>query len=305
MVLSKLRPTDYWNRAMKRLRSSLLILLLIVGVFLNIERLDIGAQVDIVNLQTFVYILAFFAVFITLLLPESWRPSTLLLIGFWAVVYITLKLTIFNYRPILGGIFTYLTVTELAMLSLLVLASGRIANDLIDVEDTVATATLEDVSDRVKKIEQADEAISKEFARSRRYDSPISVMVLKVHPEDVQFNMQRAAEEILQGMLKRYASNRLVRLLDRELRRTDLVLERMKEDEIVLVLPETSPEGTDILADRIRASIKENMGIDITTGYASFPDQALTFEDLLKQAQTQAIAPRIGGKSEDIAELAA
>ena len=88
MVLSKLRPTDYWNRAMKRLRSSLLILLLIVGVFLNIERLDIGAQVDIVNLQTFVYILAFFAVFITLLLPESWRPSTLLLIGFWAVVYI-------------------------------------------------------------------------------------------------------------------------------------------------------------------------------------------------------------------------
>jgi len=290
---------------MKRLRSSLLILLLIVGVFLNIERLDIGAQVDIVNLQTFVYILAFFAVFITLLLPESWRPSTLLLIGFWAVVYITLKLTIFNYRPILGGIFTYLTVTELAMLSLLVLASGRIANDLIDVEDTVATATLEDVSDRVKKIEQADEAISKEFARSRRYDSPISVMVLKVHPEDVQFNMQRAAEEILQGMLKRYASNRLVRLLDRELRRTDLVLERMKEDEIVLVLPETSPEGTDILADRIRASIKENMGIDITTGYASFPDQALTFEDLLKQAQTQAIAPRIGGKSEDIAELAA
>ena len=305
MVLSKLRSTAFWSRPMKRLRSSLLILLLIVGVFLNIERVDIGAEADIVNLQTFIYFLAFVAVFVNLTLPDQLRPSTFVLIIFWILVYILLKLTIFRERPLLGGIYTYLTVTELAMLSLLVLASGRVAADLFDVEDTVATATLEDVSDRVKKMEQAEEVISKEFARSRRYDSPISVMVLKVHPEDVQFNMQRAAEEILQGMLKRYASNRLVRLLDRELRRTDLVLERMKEDEIVLVLPETNPEGTDVLADRIRSAIKDSMGITVTTGYASFPDEALTFEDLLKRAQTQALAPQIGENAEEVAELLA
>ena len=223
----------------------------------------------------------------------------------WVVAYLILRLTFFSGRPILGGVYTYLTVTELAMLSLLVLSANRVANDLYEVEDSVATATLEDVSDRVKHMDQAEELITKEFARSRRYDTPISVMVLKVHPEDVQFNMQRAAEEILQGMLKRYASNRLVRLLDRELRRSDLVLERMKEDEIVLVLPETTPEGTDVLADRIRSAIKKNMGINITAGYASFPDEALTFDDLLKQAQTHAVTPQIEGETESVADLPA
>ncbi len=285
---------------MKRLRYSLLVLIMIIGVFLNIERIDIGAETDIVNLQSFVYVLAFFAVFSTLVLPDRWRPPALLLIGFWGVAYIVLKLTIFNYRPLLGGLYTYLTVTELAMLSLLVLSASRVSGDLYDVEETVANVTLEDVSDRVKRLEQAEEFISKEFARSRRYDSPISVMVLKVHPEDIEFSMQQSADEILKGMLKRYASNRLVRLLDRELRRTDLVLERMQDDQVVLVLPETNAMGTDILADRIRNAIQENIGISVTAGYASFPDEALTFDDLLKQAESQAVPPKIESKSEAV-----
>ncbi|MBL7161761.1 MAG: hypothetical protein ISS57_04085 [Anaerolineales bacterium] len=290
---------------MKRLRFSLIILLFIIGVFFNVERIDIGADADIVNLQSFVYLLAFGVVFSTLLLPNKWRPPALLWIGFWGVVYVALKLAIYNSRPFLGGLYTYLTITELAMLSLSILAAGRVAGDLHDVEDTVANVTLEDLSDRVKRLEQAEDVISKEFARSRRYGSPVSVMVIKVHPEDIEFNMQRSTEEILQGMLKRYASNKLVRLLDRELRRTDLVLERMKDDQIVLVLPETSPEGMDILADRIRNTIKENIGIAITAGFASFPDQALTFDDLLKQAELHAITPQVEGKTEDVAEMQA
>jgi len=287
---------------MKRLRSSLLILLLIIGIFLNIERIDVGAEADIVNLQTFVYFLAFIAVFSTFFIPDRFRPPTLLLIGIWGIVYTVIKLSYFKSRPFLGGIYTYLTVTELAMLSLLVLASSKVASDLYDVEETVANVTLEDVSERVKKLDQAEGMISKEFARSRRNDSPISVMVLKVHPEDIEFNMQRSTDEILKGMLKRYASNRLVRLLDRELRRTDLVIERMKDDQVVLVLPETNAESTDILADRIRKTIKENVGISVTAGFASFPDEALTFDDLLKQAETHAFPPKIGEKSDEIAD---
>ena len=284
---------------MKRLRNSLLLLLLVMGVFLNIERLDIGANLDIVNLQSFVYIIGAMAVFANLLLPEFWRPPAILSLGFWTVVYLVLKVTLFNIRPLIGGVYTYLTVTELALMALFVLASARVATDLFDVQDTVANVTLEDVSDRVKRIDQAEDDITKEFARSRRYDSPISVMVLKVHPEDVEFNIQRTTEEVLQGMMKRYATNKLVRLLDRELRRTDLVLERTKDDQIVLVLPETNSGGTDILADRIRDSVKQQLGIDVSAGFASFPDEALTFEDLLRHAETRFLIPQVKGHTEN------
>jgi len=218
----------------------MLLLIMIIGVFLNIERVDIGSELDIVNLQSFVYVMAFFAVFSTLLIPERFRLSPFILISIWWVIYFVAKLSVFYENPIVGGVYTYLTVTELAMLSMLILVANRVAGDLIDIEETVANVTLEDVSERVRRIDQAEDDIAKEFARSRRYDSPISVMVVKVHPENVEFNFQRTAEEIMQGMLKRYATNKLVRLLDRELRRTDLVLERPKDDQVVLVLPETS-----------------------------------------------------------------
>lgn len=288
---------------MKRLRFSFLVLLFIIGVFLNIERLDVGNAEDVVNLQSFVYFLAAAAVLSVIALPERFRPPGVLLTGFWLVVYLVLKLTVFDQQPLIGGVYTYLTVTELAMLSLMSLAGSRVASDLYDVEDTVANVTLEDVSERVRKLEQAEDEISKEFARSRRYDSPISVMVLKVESEDVEFNIQRTAEEILQGMMKRYATNKMVRLLDRELRRTDLVLERTKDNQVILVLPETSAGGTDVLADRIRSAVKEQLGIAVTAGFASFPDQALTFEDLLKQAEHDTDKPQVEGKAEEVDQL--
>lgn len=288
---------------MKRLRFSMLLLIFIIGIFLNIERVDIGSEFDIVNLQSFVYILAFFAIFSTLLIPEKYRLSPFVLTIIWWAIYFFAKFTVFYEHPILGGVYTYLTVTELAMLTMLVLVSNRVAGDLFDVEETVANVTLEDVSDRVRRIDQAKDEIAKEFARSRRYDSPISVMVVKVHPENVEFNLKRTAEEIMQGMLKRYATNKLVRLLDRELRRTDLVLERSRDDQIVLVLPETSTSGTDILSDRIRGTVQEQLGIKVSTGYASFPDEALTFDDLLNQAESQSDTLQVEGESVDIDQV--
>lgn len=288
---------------MKRLRISMLLLILIIGIFLNIERVDIGSEFDIVNLQSFVYGVAFFAVFSTLLLPEKFRFPPLVLIGIWWVIYFFAKLVVFYKHPLVGGIYTYLTITELAMLSLLILGANRVAGDLIDVEDTVANVTLDDVSERVRRLDEAEDDIAKEFARSRRYDSPISVMVVKVHPENVEFNLQRTAEEIMQGMLKRYATNKLVRLLDRELRRSDLVLERPKDDQVVLVLPETSTGGTDVLADRIRSVVQEQLGIKVSTGFASFPDEALTFDDLLSRAESQSGAMQVEGASVDVTEV--
>ena len=79
---------------MKRLRLSMLLLIMIIGVFLNIERVDIGSQLDIVNLQSFVYVMAFFAVFSTLLIPERFRLSPFILISIWWVIYFVDKLSV-------------------------------------------------------------------------------------------------------------------------------------------------------------------------------------------------------------------
>jgi hypothetical protein len=196
-----------------------------------------------------------------------------------------------------------LTVTEIGLVSLLIVAARRVASDLHDIQDTIANVTLEDVSERVQRLDQAEDDIAKEFARSRRYNSPISVMVLKVHSDNIEFKLQRAAEEIMQGMLKRYTTNKLIRLLDRELRRSDMVLEKPKDDQVVLVLPETSTIGMDVLADRIRQTAKEQLGLSISTGFASFPDEALTFDDLLDYAEDHSDGIQVEGQAEDIDQV--
>ncbi|MBU1661053.1 MAG: hypothetical protein KKD28_06230 [Chloroflexi bacterium] len=260
---------------------------------MNIERIDIGGQVDAIDIQTFVYFLTTVAVISAVLLPEYWRPPTWLLVGWWLIVYLFGKLFVFCCRPFLGGVYTYLTVTEVGMISVLVWTAYRVGKDLWDLEETVANVTLDDVSARVKRLDQSEDDISKELARSRRYDTPLSVMVLKVHPETVEFNIDRTSEDILQGMMRRYTLNKLLRLLDHDLRRTDLVLEQHRGDQVVLVLPETDTEGIDTLADRVRDIAQKQLGVKVTCGYASFPKDALTFDALLEQAEPHLIAPQI------------
>jgi GGDEF domain-containing protein len=278
---------------MRKLRTMLFFFLLILCLFLNIERIDIGGQTDVVNIQSFVYVLGAIAVLSTVWLPEIWRPNDGLLVGFWLVVYIILKGVIFNTRPIVGGIHTYITITEIAFLVLILLMVYRVSKYIYDLEETVATVTLGDVSDRVKRMDQAEKDIAKELARSRRYDTPLSVLVMKVHPETTQFEIHQTAEEILQGMIKRYTSNRLIRLLDRDLRRSDLVLERPKDDQIVVLLPETSAEGIAVLTNRIQSIVNLHLGLSVSYGYACFPKDAITFDDLLNRAETRFDSPRL------------
>jgi len=256
-----------------------------MGFFLNLERVDVGGQTDVVDIQTFVYFLSAAAVLSTILLPEYWRPPDVYLVLGWLIVYMFVKTVIITTRPLFGGIYTYLTITEMAMLGLMVLTAYRVAKEIYQLEDTVSTVTLGDVSERVKRLDQADDDISKELARSRRYNTPLSVMVLKVEPEDMEFNVQHAAKEILQGMMKRYTANKLIRMLDRDLRRSDIVIDQPKDDYVAILLPETSTEGTAILADRIREVAQKQLGLHLSSGCASFPRDALTFEDLLNQAE--------------------
>lgn len=77
-----------------------------------------------------------------------------------------------------------------------------------------------------------------------------------------------------------------------QLRRTDVVA-RYGGDEFVMVLPQTSPQGAKIIAERIRKRLernvflsKEGFHIKITAsfGVASYPESAKTKEDLLRLA---------------------
>ena len=270
---------------MLRLRVNLLLLLLFTGIALNIERLDFGPKEDVVNLASFVYLLLGAAVISTILMPGKWKLSTQTIAIFWVVVYTILKATIGDDHPVIGGLYTYITIAEIFALVIMVILTRMVMESLLGLEKTVANITLAGVSNRVIELDSAAPNINMEFARSRRYKRPIGVVVIKLTPENVQANIDELSKDILHTMMSRYSMSNLIRALDKEVRRPDLILDEFQENRIVLLLPESDVEATKAVSENVQKIARTRIGSAVAIGSATFPEDAITFEDLVLRAE--------------------
>ena len=276
-------------RLMKPLRNALLFLLIVIWFFLNLERLDIGQATDAINLQSFVYALGGVIVITHLLLAPYWVPSLSLSVAFWLAVYAVLKGVVFAQRPIFGGLYTYLSVTEMTWVGLLAAASWRLMQHFHLIRHTLATLSLEGISDRVKPLDKAEREIAREFARSRRHGVPLSVVVLRVALPPHASKLAPELQVLLyREFLERFAVQRALVTLDQEIRRTDWVLDVPQKKEILLLLPDTPLQGAEGVARRVTQRLHEALGLQVTAGWASFPEEAVTFEALWQQAEKRA-----------------
>jgi len=270
---------------MKKLRFSFVTLIIFIWIVLNIEQFDIGRQRDIINIQSFFYVLFGIAIVSTIAFSVLRKvPVSVQMVG-WSVIYLICKIFIFTERPIIGGNYTYLTITEFSFLLLGILLSHRATENLYAFESILANVSLTDVSSRVMEFNKAGDEIAKEFIRSRRYKIPLSILLVKLDSEVIKANRDNSLEEILLSIMTRYTTNSLVRVLDKELRRTDLIIEQPEKNRIILVFPETDAVGTKDMISRIQLLSKKHLGVPISCGSATFPDEAITFEELIQRAE--------------------
>lgn len=272
---------------MLRLRLYLIALLLFTGIALNIERLDFGAQEDLINLASFVYWLFGFSVMSTVLVPRRWKISTRTIVFFWVAVYLVIKIWLKNERPMFGGIYTYLSITEIFIFVTLIILTRLVMENLYNLEETVANITLVDVSSRVKNFDTAIPDINKEFVRSRRYQRPLGLIVVRLNSKNDQINIDNISKDILRTMISRYSMRNLIRDIDKNIRRPDLILEQYEENRIILLLPEADNKATQTVSENIQELAKTQFGSPVTIGVAAFPNDAITFEDLVNHAEGQ------------------
>ncbi len=271
---------------MKRFRISLIQLLIFTGFLLNIERVDIGTDQNIINLETFMYIIAGIAISSTILLPNKWKLSTRTIATFWVIVYLIIKIGRSPEHPFLGGVHTYLTIVEISLLILAVILTRRVLEDMQSIENIIANITLADLSSRVKNLDQAMPDINKEIIRSRRYQRPLSILAIQISAETMQTNAEHLSQDIINTMLSRYAMSSLIRAIDKEIRRPDLILKHSEDNQIILMLPETDEQGTKVVIDNMKTIAHNIVGESVSLGAATFPQDALTFEELIKHAAT-------------------
>jgi hypothetical protein len=272
--------------AMRHLKIWFIALLLVLTVFFNIHRVNIGDASE-VGMDWFIYPLAFGAVLSIFLIPAFVHVPRLYLLAFWLAVYMALKLLVLNAQPFVGQVYTYLTLTEVTFLSLLVVLAHGAARAIHEFLKAVEFVTLAEGSSEIPSLEESIDSIHAEINRSRHNNRAFSVILASLEPEEIQPVLPRLVLEAQQRIIGNYINVRLAQTLRSELRRMDIVLEDRKKGRVVIVSPEVDEMGAAALLGRLAASVGEKFGVSMKCGSASYPNRALTFEDLVHAAEQE------------------
>jgi hypothetical protein len=272
---------------MRSFRLSIITMLVFLTIVFNIERLDIGEE-NLINIQTFVYVLVLAVVVATMAIPALRKAHIGVSYALWLAVYAVLKfVTNFFNDTATTEIYTYLTITEITVLMLTVALVMQLASQVDDVETTVRNILFADKSQRVLLLEEAENDIKREMYRSRRLQQPLSIAVIEPSSGTEDVAMTRTIREVQQMLKQHYLAISMARGLDKMLRRTDLLLEQSPKGRIVILSPETSSEGATSLVDRVRQALHDQYRVKVNSAIAAFPEDALTFDELISHAESQ------------------
>ncbi len=276
---------------MTSLKRSALLLIIALAIFFNLERLDIGQEIgqqNLIDISSDTYLVGLVAVIAILFfkpLRALSRPSLLLI---WLLAYLGVRLissTFLDQHPMVGDIYTYITITEGVLIAILMILAQSLGKHLDDFEEAIRNITLADMSHRVQHVHIAHEDIQRELLRSRRHNDPLSVMVIEPDPHTVQATLNQSVLEVQQSMMTRYILTNVMRIASHTLRRTDMILDNPNETQFVVICPETDYERASELAARLQGLIQNQLGVSVNYGVSSFPNEALTFEELVQRAE--------------------
>ena len=281
---------------MRRLQDSILFLVLHLTLLFNIERMDID-RTDVIDLATPVYLLTIIAVVMVLLVRwmKALPPAALILL--WTAMYFAVKILFISQRPLVGGIFTYLSFTELGLFLVAVFLTQNVALNLEEYEQALKNFAFA-TNSKINRVQEAQEKIQAEIYRSRRFQRPLSIIVLESDMNGKHSGTDRLVQDAQRMFLDQYLSTMMARELSSQLRQTDLLLEHNKKGKLVIVSPDTDQTGIVNMINRLQV-LTNGAEFSINFGAATFPSHGLTFEQLLEQAEANLHQQNNGGLKVD------
>lgn len=267
---------------MADLRWRIALLLIWLTVFYNIERLDISGP-NTINLPSSAYAIAVF-VALAPLLSFVQRRSVVVLIASTLAVYAIMTLAIDFERSWLG-IHKFRTLAGMFLLVVTALLAHRVGSALLEFRQAVKLFTFSQKGGRVREHHDAEEMVEIELLGCRRKQRPLSLVLLQADASALNMTMHRLVQEIQRSMIQRYVLATTAGYLARFLRRTDIIIQDNKPGRLIFIAPETSGGEALAMGRRVARLAQEHLGVGATFSIASFPEQALTFEELLNVAE--------------------
>jgi len=240
------------------------------------------ANQPLINFANYFYLAVLVAMPLTLFFPKISRIPVYAPLLFWALVYIVLlQLINRNYSANKGEL--PVIALEFIMLEVGVWFAHQLASQISHAESIMDALALSAFPNRARDIDSENQRIKIELTRSRRYHRPLSVVIIQSESDDEKLTRE-AFKNIQHDLMSRFTSARVGQIIDDRIRQTDLVL-RDYQGRFIVLCPETDLPNASLLAKRISQAIKERTSLRVLWGVAAFPEEALTFEDLLQKAR--------------------
>lgn len=242
----------------------------------------------IINFASYFYLAVILAVPVTLFLPGISRAPVYVPLVVWAGIYLVLLQTIDRAASANENEFS-VVVLEFVLLEAGVWFAYLLAVQLSHAESVMDALALSAFPNSAHDIEAETQRIKNEITRSRRYHRPLSLVIIESRPTTEKLTRE-ALMSVQADLLSRFTVARIGQIIDERIRQTDLIL-RDGRGHFIILCPETDVNNVKLLADRIVQAVRERTDLPVRYGVAAFPDDALTFEDLLQVARERLIHP--------------
>lgn len=260
-------------------RSIIILAIYFVSLYLLGE--EVFSEHPIINISTYFFFLIIIALPGTVFIPQFNRGNRIFLIVFWALLYLALP-RIFEHW--LSAPESYdLILVELVLLSLGVWLAHQLATELTYTDSLLDMMAQNTFPSNASQLDASYRQLANEVIRCRRYGRPLSLLIFQAIPENEQV-IRDMLKNFQQDLLSRISTARVGHLISEHIRQMDL-LTRDHVGRFVILCPETDKKSAMMLGERIFESLSKETGFSIKWGMAAFPDEALTFDDLLALAR--------------------
>lgn len=273
---------------MTNLKNSIAFLFAYLILVFGVAQVNYIEQ-NILNFEPAFFILIALAVLAGLYLPSVSRLSIYAYLFFWAIVYALVWVFYWRLQDHPSNFQTLGIQFILVVISAgLAFDVGRHLNAMNNLFDGLSVTTY---PNRTLEIQKAEDRISAELTRSRRFHHPLSLLIVELEKNRYKYKRENL-DGLQKDLLQRFAIARIGQIISDGARETDLIL-RDQAGRFVLLCPETNFEHSVVFGERIQKAVAENMDTEVVWSSASFPDEALTFEELVERAEQRLARPGV------------
>lgn len=176
-----------------------------------------------------------------------------------------------------------LTITEMVALAFTLFLGWRIAVSLAQFERGASHLLMAGLEGHTQPLEQGQGEIYRELRRARRLNRPLAIVSLQPHKQGRNAAINPLVKEAQLRAASQYLDACVADVLAKELDDCGTILQ--EKDHFILVLPETTHADAEKTVARLKDKILARLGMEVSSGVATFPDEEITFVGLLEKAQ--------------------